>query len=362
MRYELAFASAWLLLSSACSEATGKPDPGAAPGGEGAELSVDVPATGRAFVKLSTPEVVTPPDDGASSTDWDLALSGYEVFTNSGLSGPGDGGAFPLDLSDYESGEVPAIPFLIEDDAGGAFADWYAYDPSEHVIYSRYHVYGVESAGRRWKVQLYSFYGDVQGAPVSALYQLQYAEVTGAGAGPATQLVDVDAIAGGNEAPDTEPSTCLDLDTGARLPLTPPEAAASTEWHLCFRRAVVSVNGELGGPGDVRAVDVHLAESRSESIEQVKARTPATEAARFDAVGDAELSDPALSYRGDHIVTAFEGRWLDPGASPAAPAAKIAWLVQGADGGTRYLARIDRFEGATEATPGRVVMHVKKVE
>ncbi|MCC6552327.1 MAG: HmuY family protein [Polyangiaceae bacterium] len=348
------------MLAPACTESAAPP-PGGGTAGEGVELSVDVPATGRAFVNLSTPEVLAIADDGMTSHEWDLAFTGRDVFTNSGLSGPGDGGAFPLDYVDYDTGVVPSIPFLIEDEAGGAFSDWYAYNPAEHVIYSRFHVYGVASAGRYFKVQLYTFYGELQGAPVPALYQLQYAEVTAAGAGPATQVVDLDATAGGSEAPDTEPSACLALATGAELMLLPAEAAASTDWDLCFRRALVSVNGELGGPGDTTAADLDAGETASESLEQVMARTRESEAARFDAVDLARLTDPAVQYHGDRILSAFSDRWIEAGSSPPAPAA-ISWLVQSPDGVTRHVVRIDRFEGPTDATVGKVVMHIKKVE
>lgn len=351
---------ALLLLSSGCSEDVGSTTGGPPPGDPTAFI-VEVSATGRTFVRLATPEVVTLPDDGMSSTDWDIAFSGFDVFTNSGLSGSAEGGAFPIDRLDYEAGEIPDIPFLIEDESGGAFVDWYAYDPGEHVIYSRFHVFGVEAGGRYWKVQLHSFYGDVQGAPVSGLYSLQYSEVTADGPGPITEVLDLDATAGGSDAPDTAPSACLDLETKTKLMLTPPDAATNTDWDLCFRRAAVNVNGELGGPGITRAADLHLLETESEELEQVMARTKASEAARFEGVGYAELTDPKVTYRGDRIVSAFSDRWVVAGSSPPAPA-DIAWLVQGADGLSRYIALFDRFEEPTATTPGRVVMHIKKVE
>ena len=85
------FAAALLLLTPACSDDVGEPGStgGAQTPEDGALLEVDVPASGRVFLRLATPEIVVPADDGAASTDWDLALSGYDVFTNSGLSGPG---------------------------------------------------------------------------------------------------------------------------------------------------------------------------------------------------------------------------------------------------------------------------------
>lgn len=357
-------AAALLLLTPACSDGTGGGSSTGDPGttNDGALLEVDVPATGRVFLRLATPEIVVPEGDGSASTDWDLALSGYDVFTNSGLSGPGDGGALPIGLEDYRAGELPSTPFLLTDDSGGAFSRWYAYDGEEHVAFSRYHVHAIEHEGRYWKLQISSFYGEVDGAPVTALYQLRYAEVLPDGSGPTVDIQDLDATAGGIDALETEPSACLDLAGNRQLMLTPEEARASTDWNVCFRRTLVSVNGELGGPGTTRAADLQAAASASEELAEVEARTAASEQARFDAADHATLSDPAVPYRGDHIATAFTGRWLDPGATPPAPAKDAAWLVQGADGVSRFVIVIERFDGATGASPGRVRMRVKQVE
>lgn len=365
MRTTIAFVAALAWLAAGCSEEVGDGSTtGATTTGTqtpteelGTPLEVEVPASGRVLVRLDPPAVV---DADPASTGWDLAFEGWDVFTNSGVSGPGDAGGFPLDAAEFGADKAPAVPFMIQDETGGAFVDWYVYDPSVHVIWSRYHVFGVEEAGRLWKVQIHSFYGDVQGAPVSALYQLRYAEVLEGSVGPTVELMDVDATAGGSEAPESEPSACLDLASGALLMLTPAEARADTTWHVCFRRAGVSVNGELGGPGDVRAVDLHAAESDAETLDVVKPRTPESELPRFDAADHAALTDPALDYRGDHVVSAFSNLWLDRGASPARPA-DAAWLVQGADGASLYLLKFVSFEGATDAGPGKITLRVRKM-
>jgi hypothetical protein len=168
-----------LLLSSlsGCSEEVGKKPDDQKPGdtaNPGTEFSVKVPSTGKVFLQLSKPEVVMVDGDGTGSLDWDLALSGYDVFTNSGPSGPGAGSAFgPLASLVFLSDSVPEVPFMTEDHTGGAFVNWYAYDGLNHALWSRYHLYGVRDADRLWKVQILSYYTDVQGAPVSALYQLR---------------------------------------------------------------------------------------------------------------------------------------------------------------------------------------------
>lgn len=359
----------------ACSEDSGAGGSGGGGGGAGAlgggapgtALSVAVPEEGRVFVKLGLdldldPPAVVTPADGATSTDWDLAFEGLDVFTNSGASGPGDGGGFgPLDPPVFLDDVAPEVPFIQQDAAGGAFIDWYVYDGTAHAIWSRYHVYGVRDGDRLWKVQILSYYGEAQGAPVSALYQVRYAEVSPSGAGATVELPNVDATAGGLGAPETAPSACLDLGTGVITPLAPAEARASAAWHLCFRRDRVSVNGGLGGPRGVGAVDLDAEAAASETLDEVKTRTAASEKARFEAVTHEALSNPKLAYHGDRIVSVFSDAWIEPGAAPMAPAL-ASWLVVSADGVTRDLIAFEGFEGPTSKSPGTVKLRVKKVK
>jgi len=185
---------------SGCDESVGKPHDGAGGSGsgggssinEGTELTVDVPETDRVYIDLAKAAVVTPAD-GTASLDWDLALSGYDVLTNSGPSGPGNGSAFgPLDAVEIQADTRPVVPFVTPDTTGGAFLDWWKYDNIEHVIWSRYHIYGVQDGARLWKVQVLTFYGEEQGAPVSARYQVRYAEVLNGSALPITTITNID--------------------------------------------------------------------------------------------------------------------------------------------------------------------------
>lgn len=355
-------AAAFPLLLCACSEEVGKPSTtGQPPGGDdGATLEVPVPAQGRVYVSLDKPEIVVPEGDASASKAWDLAFEKYDAFTNSGASGSGEGGAFgPLDAATYAEGIAPAIPFMTKDESGGAFRDFWAYDPSVHVLWVRYHVYGVRDGDKQWKVQVLGYYAEQQGAPVPAIYRIRWAEVTSAGVGPTQTLADLDGTAGGSQAPEDAPSECLDLGTGARTKHTPADALTTKDWHLCFRRASVSVNGELGGPRGVTAVDLHAAETKGETLDIVKMRTDASELARFDAIGYEELSDSKLVWRGDRIFSAFTEYWIDRAAETPAPT-DASWLVQSAaDGVLRYLLVFDRFDGATADGPGKVVLRVK---
>jgi hypothetical protein len=356
------------ILLAGCSEEVGGAagDPagagaGSASGNEGTELIVDVPESGRVYLDLAAAKVITPANDGGS-TDWHLALSGYDVLTNSGPSGPGEGSAFgPLDPIDFLGDVAPVVPFLAPDTTGGAFIDWWKYDNTAHVIWSRYHVYGVKDGARLWKVQILSFYGEEQGAPVSALYKARFAEVLATGLGPITTLSNIDGTAGGPSPPTTAPSDCLDLDSGALIPLTPPEALASKAWHLCFRRSEIAVNGEYGGPRGVLAADIDAAKTSGETLEEIKAKSADTELARFEGIDSAALTAPEITYRGDRIVTAFTDQWVEKGSDPPAPR-DSAWFIMGPDDASKFLLRFEKFEGATAKSPGKVTLRVKTVK
>ena len=341
--------------SSGCDESVGTGSSGTGGGGNAVDetVDVDVTAASRTFVDLETAQVV------AESDEWDLAFQGYDVFTHGGISGIGKGAAFgPLDANAIESTRTPSVPFLITDDTAGAFATWYAYDDTSHQLYSRFHVIGVQRDGHYFKVQVLAYYGVVSGAPVAALYRVRYAEVMPSGIGE-TQTIDaLDGTAGGTTPTDAEPSGCLALLDGSTSMLTPAASASDTSWDLCFRRSIISVNGEAGGPGSTKAVDLEDGATANETDPEVEARTEGSELPLFDGIDYAKLTDPAFSYRGDHVVTAFTTKWLDPSATPPAPT-HAAWLVVGSEGNDRFVAVFDGFDGATADAPGTV--HVRFV-
>lgn len=356
---------------TACSDSaggspdTGTPSPsgdaGASEGGSlqgGTQLRVPVDAT-RAYVKLDPPSVVTVADP-KSSLDWDLAFEGREIFTNSGPSGSGQSGAFgPLDTVVFVSDTAPAVPFIAADKAAGAFLEWYAYDGTTHALYSRFHVYGVKEGERLFKVQIVTYYGERDGAPVSGIFKVRYAELLPDGtSAPTVELADVDATAGGANAPVDVPSECLDLTTGTRSMLTPAQAVASTAWSLCFRRSNITVNGELGGPRGTTAVDLNAAETAGETVGTVQQRTDAAEKARFDAANAQAFA--GLTFRGDRVVSTFGEAWLQPGVSPVAPTSMV-WLAKDASGAHKFLIGFPSFENATATSPGTVVMQIKPV-
>jgi len=326
----------------------------------GTELRIPVPEGGRAYVRLEgAPAVVDVPDPKASLA-WDLAFEGTDVFTNGGVSGAGKSAAFgPLDATTFAGDTAPVVPFLVQDKAGGAFLDWYAYEGTSHALFSRYHVYGVRDGGRLWKVQVLGYYGQRDGAAVSALYTLRYAELTTSGVGPTREVSGLDGTSNGTSAGDGARSECLDFATDARVMLSPAEARASAAWHLCFRRASIVVNGEMGGPRGVTAVDVQAEASATESIDAVKMRTAASERPAFDAVVASSFDGKVL--RGDRIVSAFSDRWFDETRAPLAPA-NATWVVQNAAGTQKYLVGFTAFEAPTTRSPGTVVARIKPVK
>lgn len=357
------------LLLVACSDsASSSPERTSADAGpdavtfdSGTELRVPVPATGRVFVKLAPPAVTPVTGDAKASLDWDLAFEGFDVFTNSGVSGRGGAGAFgPHDAIVFIGDTAPESPFVSADKTGGAFLDWYAYAGApSHALYSRFHVVGVRDGDRLWKVQVLGYYGQRDGASVPALYRVRWAELTASGAGPTNELVNIDGTAGGAQAPETTPSECLDLASGGRVMHTPASARAAGDWHLCFRRAAVSVNGEMGGPRGVAAVDLFADQIAAESVGLLEQRTAESELAKFEAV--TRPSFEGKTFRGDRVVSGFGDSWIDRNASPIAPA-YAAYLVVGADGEQKFLVAFAAFEGPTATSPGTVVMRIKPVK
>ncbi len=327
------------------------------------ELIFNVSENAKTFIELSTPSIVDIGGDGTDSTAWDLAFQGYDVFTNSGLSGSAQGGALgPYAPDIFDSGIDPASPIITHDSIGGAFLRWYAYDYENpaHALFSRFHIFGVKEGSRFWKVQILSYYGEQNGAPLSAFYRIRYAEVTENGPLPTVELQNIDGTAGGPTGSENSPSGCLDFDTQTISQLSPSELAASSAWHLCFRREIISVNGELGGPRNIAATDTDGAKTPFEGVLDVANKTPESELAAFESATYAKLKDPSLKYRGDRVVSIFSDQWHNAQANPPEPLGS-SWVVVTAGGQKRFIVRFTRFEGAGEKTPNQIVMRIKPV-
>jgi hypothetical protein len=331
--------------SSAVDGGKGESPGGAGSGSDGTALTLTVGPDRRTFVELATPSSVEIEDMGARSIAWDIALQGHDVFSNGGISGPGNSSAFgPLSAPTYLSDTAPEVPLLLQDRTGGALLDWYDYVGSTHQLFSRYHVYGLRDGDHLYKLQVLGYYGEQLGAPVAALYRVRYAEVTDAGVGEVHEVTDIDATAGGSQDDASQPSGCLELDTEKVSALTPAEAAQSDAWQLCFRRESIAVNGGLSGPRGMEAVDLQAAATADETEADIQKRTATSEKDLFESQDFAALTDPSLVYRTDGVVTAFAQRWLEPGTEPLVLSNSV-WLVIGADGDSKYLLRFSNLAG-----------------
>jgi hypothetical protein len=348
--------------SSAIDAGAGENAAGAGGGGSAdSALTLSVGPDSRTFVELGTPSLVEAKGTGSSSIAWDIALQGHDVFTNGGISGPGNSSAFgPLSAPTYLSDTAPEAPLMLKDRAGGALLDWYDYGGTSHQLFSRYHVFALRDGERLFKLQILGYYGEQLGAPVAALYHVRYAEVTDAGVGATHDVAEIDATAGGSKDDDSQPSGCLDFDTEKVTALTPAEATESAAWQLCFRRESISVNGGLSGPRAMEAVDLQAAATADEVEAEIQKRTAASELPLFEAQDFTALADPALVYRADGVVTAFAQRWLEPGTEPLTLSDSV-WLLLGADGASKYLLRFSNLAGDPATEQATLSLEAKSV-
>jgi hypothetical protein len=357
----LVAASLAALAALGCSSSTVEPGDGTSEPSRDV-LALVVGPDARTFVELSKPSALDLAGTGETSIAWDLALQGRDVFTNGGVSGPGNSSAFgPLSAPTFLSDSAPDTPLLLKDRAGGPLLDWYDYAGESHQLYSRYHVYGLRDGERRFKLQLLGYYAEELGAPISAHYSLRYAEVLPDGSnGEIIVLSKIDASAGGSKDNEDEPSACVDLDSQEVSLLRPDDASESDAWHLCFRREAVSVNGGRSGPRGVESVDLQAADSPNETEKEIQARTAASELAVFEAVDFDTLDDDALGWRVDGVATAFADLWLEPGSEPLALSDTV-WLVVAADGVTKHLVKLEDLQGDPATEQATLGLRAKRV-
>lgn len=104
------------------------------------DIPADTGSTGSfTFINLSTGEIVT----DSASTSWDLGFAATTIITNSGISGPGNGGAYILNNISFDDvTEVPSNITFNQDDAAddlaipsGSGNGWYNYDPQLFAIF-----------------------------------------------------------------------------------------------------------------------------------------------------------------------------------------------------------------------------------
>lgn len=141
-------------------------------------------ASKKVYFRFSDSTVVTGAD--TLSDKWDIAFSTTTIYTNSGSSGVGNGGAVVLTDVNFEDViEAPASGYEI-DSAGapaipaGSGNGWYFYDFTKHLITPLPGVIIIvkTSEGKYAKVQILSYYKGAPDAPESSdesgFYTIKY--------------------------------------------------------------------------------------------------------------------------------------------------------------------------------------------
>jgi hypothetical protein len=134
------------------------------------------------YIALATGQAVALSDlEALESTAWDLAFKRFVIRTNSGDSGPGQGGALrvglPWDSVDESTQGTRVLPSeswfdadcnLTTDDQGElltTFSGWSEYDQATHVLSPADVVYLTQGAdGTRYKVAILDYYANPDGS------------------------------------------------------------------------------------------------------------------------------------------------------------------------------------------------------
>lgn len=136
-----------IFLLSACSDSSTGPGevesqlevrtatniPGNPEGGNGGPPSAP---TNFTYYSLADGEIVA--EEDSATTKWDLAFSGTTVLTNSGISGPGEGGAVILDVPFEEVEIAPSEGYSTDMEASLAIPTgdengWYNYTNTDQT-------------------------------------------------------------------------------------------------------------------------------------------------------------------------------------------------------------------------------------
>ncbi|MGM8885874.1 HmuY family protein [Psychrobacter sp. 1U2] len=193
-----------------------------------------------------------------SSATWDVKFDnqtrGVNLWSNSGISGDGDGGVFGLmdwsELLTYNNGvQDPKTSSDIthhynEDKSGGIFDNslWYAYNIAEdHKLYPNNRVYLITTdhtdAATVSSVQ----------QPIYAMQIINYYNEAGLSGNPTVRWIDT-AMPRANQVKTKTINATSNTDwTYLNLKTDDIVNDAAKEWHVAFRRDSVKLNGGASG-------------------------------------------------------------------------------------------------------------------
>lgn len=185
---------------------------------------------------------------------WDIRLSGWNIFTNGGISGEHSGGGVSYNGSSYGEIETSDVPGMaLRDSYGSVFDNWFETDMTAFTLSSKGDVYLVRSRSETYKVSILSYYGEALGAPVSAIFTIRYANIK-----TPTEIFVVEhinATAGGTLAKGD--GAYFSFSNGILKEMTDGESKSSQEWDLRFKRYNIHLNSGVSGPSNVTGVKLN---------------------------------------------------------------------------------------------------------
>jgi len=182
------------------------------------------------------------------------------------------------------------------------------------------------------------------------------------GGGSSNDISDSDDNGGSNGLPDnvstqqinassSDTAAYMNLETGSVLTMTDEEAAASSDWHLAFKRNNIQLNSGASGPGQVAgAVAADQAGFYTGSGEP-------NSSVFLNATANSELehllapmSEPS-SWTSDAVVSQFGNDWYvyDSGNITANP--DNGWLVRSAEGDSYARMQVNGIDFPTRTMP-----------
>lgn len=264
----VALASAALLSACGGSDDKQPSDPGPAPSRftKSVSWTFTLPEPGHSLCFDFDQEVEVP---SCMGTGWDLEVASggrsATLWTNSGTSGPGQGGAFggPFDHSwgallgwgdatiDPVDGAMPDAVYF-KDSVSGAFSSdnaiqsaAFEYDlQDDHQLYPNYRVFLITTDGDS---------DDVIGTAAAPVFALQVTGYYGGPTGVASGHVSFRWV--NRAAPDTVHEATVDATSDSQWVYfdlaSGAEVDESGNWHIAFSRYSIKLNGGDSGLGSV---------------------------------------------------------------------------------------------------------------
>jgi hypothetical protein len=276
---------------------------------------IEVATTLQGYTHLDFEDGVITVADPATSTDWDVAVSGPAWRTNGGLERAGVGGARIASSTDFDAITMaPTIGYRVDADipypgppgsgnyvGNPVLVNWFVYNSTDHTVEPKDEVYLIRGGdGTYGKLRI-----------------LDYDEMT------LTYHVKLEPVAKTVEVASTsidaagDDFTYYSLRLGEVLDID--DAAASTEWDLGLSRTRLRTNGGTSGPG------------RGGAAGPIAMPFDMITAVPGEFTADAMIEDPenpGSQYSGNAVLA----QWFD-GTSTSTTPSDVAFVVRTADGG-----------------------------